>query len=272
MAVKRLLSSPVKTAMPTRRRMVATMLLVWLAWFSANLGANGLFYIALYGRPGVQIPAEILYYLGVCVVGIAVALHLSRQWGLDMPLWPERRSLGFWVGTAAFLALAVFLGVNAMADQGMSLADAGRRPLEWIVAPVLVLGPTMLAYTLLWYGFYLPGIRRLLGGSTVATVAAIVLTAVVFGVYHLASVNELLTFSAMLEEIVITTLIGIAFGTYVVLCRSLLVAFLVNWLINWFVFTPVETFHPSAAFWPMGYVVLGAVWVVYRLLWIGNER
>jgi hypothetical protein len=272
MTVKRLFSDSVEAVTPTRKRMVAIMLLVWLAWFYANLGANGLFYIALDGRPGVQLPAEILYYLGVCVVGIVVALHLSRQWGLEMPRWPEKRGVGFWVGTAVFLVLAVFLGVNAMADQGMSLADVGQRSLEWIVAPVFVLGPTMVAYTLLWYGFYLPAFRRLLGGSTAATVAAIVLTAVVYGVYHLASVNELLTFSAMLEEILITTLIGIVFGTYVVLCRSLLVAFLVNWLLNWFVFTPVETFHPPAAFWPMGYVILAAVWLAYRLLWIGKKQ
>ena len=91
MAVKRLLNSPVEAVTPTRKRMVAIMLLVWLAWFYANLGANGLFYIAMDGRPGVQLPAEILYYLGVCVVGIVVALHLSRQWGLEMPRLPEKR-------------------------------------------------------------------------------------------------------------------------------------------------------------------------------------
>ena len=86
----------------------------------------------------------------------------------------------------------------------------------------------------------------------------------------LASVNELLTFSAMLDEILITTCVGIVFGTYVVLCRSLLVAFLINWLLNWFVFTPIETFHPPVAFWPMGYGILAAVWVVY--LWLWGER
>jgi hypothetical protein len=258
--------------MPRRKQMVAIMLLVWLAWFFANLGANGLSYIALDGRPGVQLPAEILYYIGVCVVGIVVVLHLSRQWDLDMPLLPEKRGVVFWVGTTVFLVLAVFLGVNAMADQGMSLADVGQRSLTWIVAPVFVLGPSMVAYTLLWYGFYLPGIRRLLGDSKTAAFFAIVLTAVIYGVYHLASVNELLTLSAMLEEIVITTLIGIAFGAYVVVCRSLLVAFLVNWLLNWFVFTPVETFHPAPIYWPLGYVILALIWLAYRFFWSERDR
>jgi membrane protease YdiL (CAAX protease family) len=268
MAIKRLLNYPVEATTPTRRRMAMTLLLVWLAWFVVNLGANGLFYVSAHGRPGARLPGEILYYLGVSAVGIVVALHLSREWNLELPLLPEKRGLGFWIGTLAFLALAVFLGVNAMADQGMTLVDAGQRPLAWIIAPVFVLGPTMLAYTLLWYGFYLPGLRRLFGGSTGATVLSIVLTAAVYGVYHLASIDELLTLSAMLEEILITACIGVVFGIYVVLARSLLVAFLINWLINWFVFMPVETFHPSAVFWPMGYVVLAAVWLAYRFLWV----
>jgi hypothetical protein len=159
-----------------------------------------------------------------------------------------------------------------MADQGMTLADVAQQSPAWIIAPVFVLGPTMLAYTLLWYGFYLPGFRRLFGGSTAATILAIVLTAAVYGVYHLAGVNELLTFSAMLEEILITTCIGIVFATYVVLCRSLLVAFLINWMINWFVFTPVETFHPSVALWPLGYAILAVVWLVHRFLWIEHKQ
>jgi membrane protease YdiL (CAAX protease family) len=272
MISRRLFSYPIETTTPTRKRMAMIMLLVWLAWFFANLGANGLFYVSAHGRPDARLPGEILYYLGVSTVGIVVALHLSMKWNLEMPLLPEKRGLGFWIGTATFLALAIFLGVNAMADQGMTLADATQRPLVWIIAPVFVLGPTMLAYTLLWYGFYLPGIRRLFGGSKAATFLAIVLTAAIYGVYHLASIDELLTLPAMLEEILITTCIGVVFGTYVVLARSLLVAFLVNWLINWFVFTPVETFHPSAALWPLGYVVLAVVWLAYRFLWVEEKR
>ncbi|MBN1812572.1 MAG: hypothetical protein JXA14_12105 [Anaerolineae bacterium] len=272
MVIKRLLGYPVETTTPTRKQMAMTMLLVWLAWFFVNLGANGLFYVSAHGRPGARLPGEILYYLGVSTVGIVVALHLSRKWNLEMPLLPEKRGLGFWIGTLAFLALAIFLGVNAMADQGMTLADAAQRPLAWIVAPVFVLGPTMLAYTLLWYGFYLPSFRWLFGGSKAATVLAIVLTAVVYGVYHLASIDELLTLPAMLEEILITTCIGVVFGLYVVLARSLLVAFLVNWLINWFVFTPVETFHPSIALWPLGYIVLAVIWLVYRFLWVEEKQ
>lgn len=272
MTVKGLFKHPVETTTPTRKRMVATMLLVWLAWFFVNLGANGLFYVSLHGRPGARLPGEILYYLGVSTVGIVVALHLSLKWNLEMPLLPEKRGPGFWIGTVAFLALAIFLGANAMADQGMTLADVAQRPPAWIVAPVFVLGPTMLAYTLLWYGFYLPGIRWLLGDSKAATVLAIVLTAVIYGVYHLAGIDELLTLPDMLEEILITTCIGVVFGIYVVLARSLLVAFLVNWLINWFVFTPVVTFHPSVALWPLGYVVLGVVWLVYRFLWVERKQ
>lgn len=272
MNINQLLSYSVATTTPTRKRMVATMLLVWLAWFFVNLGANGLFYVSLHGRPGTRLPGEVLYCLGVSLVGIVVALHLSKKWNLEMPLLPEKRGLGFWIGTVAFFALAVFLGVNAMADQGMTLADVAQRSPAWIVASVFVLGPTMLAYTLLWYGFYLPGIRRLFGGSKAATALAIALTAVIYGVYHLAGIDEMLTLPAMLEEILITTCISVVFGIYVVLARSLLVAFLVNWLINWFVFTPVETFHPSVALWPLGYAGLAVVWLAYRFLWVEGKQ
>jgi hypothetical protein len=248
--------------------MALTMLLVWTAWFFANLAANGLFFISAHGRPGARLPGEMLYYLGVCLVGIVVSWHLSKRWQLDTPLLPEKRGPGFWLGTAAFLAMAVFLGISAMAEQGMTLADVAQRPLAWIVAPIPVLGPTMLAYTLLWYGFFLPSFRKLYGKSRWATALAVVSAAFVYGVYHFASVDEILALSAMLDEILITTLIGIAFGTYVVLARSLLAAFLINWLLNWFVFTPVETFHPPAALWPVGTVVLAGVWLGYRYLWL----
>jgi hypothetical protein len=34
----------------------------------------------------------------------------------------------------------------------------------------------------------------------------------------------------------------------------------------------VETFHPSAALWPLGYVVLAVVWLAYRFLWVEEKR
>ena len=71
MAIERLFNYPVETTAPTRKCTVATMLFVWLAWFFVNLGANSLFYISLHGRPGARLPGEMLYYLGVSVVGIA---------------------------------------------------------------------------------------------------------------------------------------------------------------------------------------------------------
>jgi membrane protease YdiL (CAAX protease family) len=272
MNIRRCFLFPMQPSAPTRRRMALTLLLLWLAWFFANLAANGLFFLAAHGRPGARFPGEILYYLGVSLVGIVAALHLSRKWGLERNWMPQKRSLGFWIGTAAFIALGIFLGVNAMADQGLSLLDAMQKDGAWLIAPVFMLGPTMLAYTLLWYGLFLPAFRRLFGGTLTATVSAVLLTAAVYGVYHLASIDELLTLQAMLEEIAITTCIGVVFGFYLVLARSLLIAFLVNWLINWFVFLPVETFHPDVMLWPLGYIVLAVVWLAYRFLWIGDRQ
>jgi hypothetical protein len=82
MTIKRLFNYPVETTTLTRKHMVATMLLVWLAWFFVNLGANGLFYISLRGRPDARLPGEMLYYLGVSVVGIV--------WLAYRLLWVEK--------------------------------------------------------------------------------------------------------------------------------------------------------------------------------------
>ena len=59
MTVRGLFKHPVETTTPTRKRMAATMLLVWLAWFFVNLGANGLFYVSLHGGPGARLPVPL---------------------------------------------------------------------------------------------------------------------------------------------------------------------------------------------------------------------
>ncbi len=259
---------PITQTRVTRRRMALTLGLIWLAWFVANLAPNGLFYIADHRAPGLRLPAEILYFLGVSITGVVIPYHLCRAWGLAMPLFPERKTVWFWLGSALFLILAIPLGIAAMADQGMTLRDVFSHALSWIFAPVPIFIPTMVAYTLLWYGLMLRGWARIFGESRWATALAIGVSALLYGIYHLASVNEISTLAAMADEIFITSLIGIGFGTYVVLARSLLVAFLVNWMLNWFVFTPVDTFHPPVWQWPMAVLVLAGVWLVYRYGWL----
>jgi membrane protease YdiL (CAAX protease family) len=268
MNIKKMFNYPVCTEIPTRKRMIVTMLIVWVAWFYANLGPNGIFYISLHGNPGLRIAGEILYYAGVSIVGIVAALHLSHKWKLDLSLFPKKPGLGFWIGSGVFLILAILLGIAALSDFNMTLADIFEHSFTWIIAPLFVLVPTMIAYTLLWYGLLLRGFERVFGGSKWATALAIIVSAFLYGIYHFASIDEITTLESMIEEILITTGIGIAFGLYVVLFRSLLVAFLVNWILNWFVFTPVDTFHPPVYLWPLGYIVLLGVWLVYRFLWI----
>ena len=272
MSIKKLLHYPVVSNTPTRKKMAVTIMLVWLAWFFANLGPNGLFYISLNGKPGLRLPGEILYYGGISLVGIIVALHLSQRWGLDLSLLPEKTGLGFWIGSGVFLVLAVMLGIASLSDSNMSLAGILGHSFTWIIAPLIIFVPTMIAYTLLWYGLLLRGFQRVFGSSKAATVFAILVSATLYGLYHLASVDEILTAEEMVQEILITTGIGIAFGTYMVMFRSLAVAFLVNWILNWFVFTPVATFHPPMYEWPLGYVVLFCVWLAYRFLWIEERQ
>lgn len=252
----------------SRRRMALTLLLVWLAWFIANLAAKGLFYIAAHGTPGLRLPGEVLYFVGVALTGIVIPYHLCRIWGLELPLFPEKKTVGFWIGSAVSLALAVFLGIMAIAEQGMTLGAAFSHSIAWLVAPIPIFIPTMIAYTVLWYGLMLRGWERIFGGSRWATVLAILVSAVIYGVYHLSDVDKFTSLAAVADEIFITLLIGVGFGVYVVLGRSLVLAFLINWALNWFVFTPMPDFHPPVWQWPLGLLILGGIWLIYRYGWI----
>jgi membrane protease YdiL (CAAX protease family) len=254
-----------------QKQFILALLLVWLAWFVVNLAANGLFYIAADNKPSLRLPGEVLYFAGISIVGVVVPYHLCRRWHLDIPLLPEKRTIWFWLASLIFFVLAVPLGLAAMSDQGMTWAMVWERPFPWIIAPVPLFIPTMIAYTLLWYGLMLRGWERIFGGTRWGTMAAVVVTAVLYGVYHFASVDELKTLTAVLDEIMITTLIGIGFGLYVVWFRSLLVAFMANWLLNWFVFMPLDTFHPPAWRWPVGLLVLLIVWGIYRFAWLSKN-
>ena len=270
--IRTMFNPPVPQTSLPRRRMALTLVLVWLAWFVANLAPNGLFYIAAHGTPGLRLPGELLYFVGVSLTGIVIPYHLCRAWGLELPLFPAKKTLGFWLGSGVFLILAVFLGIMAMSEQGMTVGDAFSYSLTWLLAPIPLFIPTMIAYTLLWYGLILRGWERILGGSRWATALAILLGAVMYGVYHLAGVDQFTTLAAVADEIFITTLIGIGFGVYVVLGRSLVLAFLINWVLNWFVFAAVPEFHPPVWKWPLSVLVLAAVWLIYRYGWLPAGR
>jgi membrane protease YdiL (CAAX protease family) len=114
----------------------------------------------------------------------------------------------------------------------------------------------------------LRGWEKVFGGGRWATLAGILLSAVLYGVYHFASVDEITSLQGMLDEIMITTLIGIGFGVFVVLSRSMVAAFVINWVLNLFVFSPLETFHPPVWQWPLGVIVLLVLWLVYRYRWL----
>jgi len=178
----------------------------------------------------------------------------------------------FWIGSGVFLVLAIVLGIAVLSDSNMTLAGIFEHPFTWIIAPLIIFVPTMIAYTVLWYGLVLRGFQRIFGSSRTAAILAILSSAILYGLYHLASIDEILTMEDLVQEILITTGIGIAFGIYVVIFRSLAVAFLVNWILNWFVFTPVATFHPPVYKWPLGYAILLCVWLAYRFLWIEDRQ
>lgn len=262
----------IQKSSPSRCRMALTLILVWLGWFVVNLAANGVFYIASQGNATLRLAGEVVYFTGVIIMGILIPYHLCQQWNLEIPLFPARRTGWFWFGSFLFLVAAIFLGIQAMGDQGMTLTMLFAQPVDRFLAPLPVFIPTMIAYTILWYGLMLRGWQKVFGGGRVATLLSILLSAFLYGLYHFASVDEIFSLQGMLDEVLITTLIGIGFGFYVLLSRSLFTAFLINWVLNFFVFSPLDTFHPPLWQWPMSVLFLIALWLVYRYGWLSPHK
>lgn len=96
----------IEVNLPSRRKMALTLLLVWLAWFVVNLAANGVYFIAAQGKPGLRLAGEVLYFTGVVITGVLIPFHLCHKWGLAVPLFPQKRTLWFWLGSLVFLVLA----------------------------------------------------------------------------------------------------------------------------------------------------------------------
>ncbi len=257
----------VPQAIPSSRHMGMVMLLVYLAWFYANLAANSIFFIAAKDVPAFAPLGSATYFLGISLVGMVTTWHLSQRWGFEIRWWPKRMGAGFWLGSLAVLAFGVAMGIGAMADEGLTPADLPGKPLGWLLIVLPLFTFPMLAYTLLWNVFFLQGFRRLLGPSRLGTAGAIVCTAAVYAVYHLASIDEIATLDAMIMEIGITFGIRVVLLLLVVGTRSIGAAFVVDWVMNWFIFLPMEQMHPPTWYLVFALLLPVAVWLAYRHGW-----
>jgi len=264
----------------TRKQILQTISLIWLAWFIGNLCANALFFLGADFK--AQLPGDLqfvtyhwgtlIYYITVAVVGIAASHYFIKSWELPVRFLPKKATPRFVVLSVILFAAFVGLGIMAVSqDQKIALGEIFSGSFAHIISPLILLIPTMVAYTLMWYGLFLQGLIRVFGGDLRGKVLSVLLTSFVYAIYHFASINEIHSFAAMGEEILITFGISIVIGAYVLLCKSLAMAFFANLVLNFLIFSPVASFHTSPWNWLYSYIIVALLLVVYRFAWKKDE-
>ena len=151
-----------------RRYFIRNGVILYLCWLAMLVTANTLMREAETSALG-----GVLYYLGVILIGIVLPAHSCLKLGISIPILPEWKSPVFWMTTAVFFAGMVFLGIQAMADFGLGWADVLRGSLWHVLSTALILLNTMIAYTMLWYGYFYRGILEFWGGGARSRIAAV---------------------------------------------------------------------------------------------------
>jgi hypothetical protein len=260
----------------TKKQILQTLSLIWLAWFIGNLCANALFYLGADFK--AQLPGDLqavtyhwgtlIYYITVAIVGIAASHYFIKNWKLPISLSPKSITPRFII--LGLLLLAVFIGLGVMAiseGQQLSLSEVFTGSFAYLISPLILLLPTMIAYTLMWYGLFLQGLIRVFGNTVRGKLLSVLLTSFVYAIYHFASINEIHSFAAMTEEILITFGISVIIGSYVLICKSLLMAFFANLLLNFIIFSPVSSFHTSPQNWFYSYAIVVLLLTIYHFVW-----
>ena len=75
----------------------------------------------------------------------------------------------------------------------------------------------------------------------------------------------------MIEEILITFGISVVIAAYVLLSKSLVVAFVANLVLNFLIFSPVASFHTSLWNWLLSYAVVILLLLIYHFAWEKRE-
>lgn len=264
----------------TKKQVLQTLSLVWLAWFVGNLCANALFYLGAEFK--TQLPGDLqpityhwgtlIYYVTVAVVGIASSHYFIKKWKLPISLSPKSFTPRFMI--LSLILLVAFIGLGMMAisqGQQLSLRDVFSGNFAYLISPLILLAPTMIAYTFMWYGLFLQGLIRVFGNTVRGKALSVLLTSFVYAIYHFASINEIHSFSAMTEEILITFGISIVLGVYVLICESLAMALFANLVLNFLIFSPVDSFHTSPQNWFYSYAIVVLLLTIYHFAW-GRQK
>lgn len=267
--------NPKQKAGSEKSEIIITLSLVWLSWFIGNLCANALFYLGLDFKhllpPDLQGITyhwgTLIYFMTVAIVGIIVPLRTIKKWHLNVKLLPETISTKFIISSLLLIVILCGLGIVAIQEEHQfGLGDIFSQDFLYMISPLILLAPTMVAYTLMWYGLFLRGLERVFGNSMVGKIASVVLTSFVYSIYHFASINEIHSFSAFFEETLITFGISVLIGIYVMMSDSLLIAFIANLALNFLIFSPIETFHSSPWNWAFSYLIVAVLLLIHHFL------
>lgn len=260
----------------SKKHILQMLSLVWLAWFIGNLCANALFFLGADFKS--QLPGDLqsityhwgtlIYFMTVTIVGIASSLYFIEDWKLPISLSPKKYSLRFIIPTLILFALFIALGIMAISqDHQIALSDVFTGNFTHLISPLIMLLPTMVAYTLMWYGLFLQGLIMVFGDTVRGKVFSVLLTSFVYAIYHFASINEIHRFADMVEEILITFGISVIIGAYVLICKSLIMAFIANLVLNFLIFSPVDSFHTPPLNWLYSYTIVVLLLVIYHFTW-----
>jgi membrane protease YdiL (CAAX protease family) len=254
-----------EVTMITKQNYIQTLILVWLLWFLGNLGANALFFIGsnfneIYYSFGI-----VYYFVTVTCVGILFPLWYINKWPLESGE-PMIRSVKYRILFATlYLATMIFIGFLAIEGK-MTINEILSHDLQWILSPLFMLIPTMIAYGFLWYVLFFRIVKALYANKPGNVLLASVTTGFIYAIYHFASIDEIFTLPEMLEEVLITGIISIIICLFVHYSGMLWVSIVGNLILNWFVFSPVETFHTTPLTWLVNYAICILCVGIYLLL------
>ena len=248
----------------SKKKRLSTIFIIWLIWLVGNLCANSLFFMGDQYNRVFSVIGKIVYFITITGAGIVCAYHFSRQWKFSFnPIRPKKTA---WLWNTILFAFILVMGYFAIDEQladGFSFGYIVNHSLWWNLSPLFNLLPTMVAYTLLWYCLLLRTFQHSFKDNMWAKIISVILTAFFYSIYHFASVNEIFTLRAMLDEVMITFLISLALGAYIILTNNLVVLTIANLILNWFVFTPVASFHTTGKEVLLLYLIVAACIVVY---------
>lgn len=218
------------------------------------------------------------YYVGVAASGVLIPWALARRHGFDLRWWPRAAAAPRAVlAGGLLLAAMVFMGVMALADQGLPRDHLLTAPPGSTLQPLAYLSLSMVAYLVLFWTYLRQGAQRLArpagtgdgGRSAAARVLGTVVPAAAYGIYHVTSVDSLSTLGALTDEIVITTVIGLLLGAYLQVTPNLVLVWVALNTINLFAFAADPQFHAG---WGGGLVAVAFLAVTLAGLLLHTRR